>query len=55
MQLKPLIIAAGLAGSLIGIAGAANAEGFQKQIDYRSSIMTVIKWNMSAMGAMVKG
>ena len=30
-------------------------EGHSKAIDYRNSVMTVLKWNIGPMGKMVKG
>jgi cytochrome c556 len=43
------------------LAGPAAADkshgegGHAKAIDYRNSVMTVFKWNMGAMGAVLKG
>ncbi len=48
-------------GSLLIAAGVMSAhavqaeEGFSKAVDYRNSVMTVLKWNMSKMGAVLKG
>jgi len=34
---------------------AADGNGHSKAIDYRNSVMTLLKWNMGPMGAMLKG
>jgi len=49
-------VAALLALGLTAASAQAVAEGgHSKAIDYRNSIMSILKWNMGPMGAMVKG
>jgi cytochrome c556 len=54
MQLTKALVTS-LAIAFSGVALAHNDDGVQKFIDYRSSVMTVFKWNMGPMGAMMKG
>lgn len=48
-----------LAGSLMmsSAVGAAEGEGggFEREIEYRESVMNLFSWNMKPMGAMMKG
>lgn len=54
---QPLLIL--LAGSLMmsSAVGAAEGEGgvFEREIEYRQSVMNLFSWNMKPMGAMMKG
>jgi len=44
------------AGTALSMAGVAQAEDpVEEAIDYRSSVMTVMRWNVGPMGDMVKG
>ena len=55
MRLKPIILTTALLAGTAGTANALASEGHSKAIDYRNSVMTVLKWNMGAMGAVMKG
>ena len=50
------LLQVGMAGFLsVGISMAANAVDSEDAIEYRQAVMTLIKWNMGQMGAMLKG
>lgn len=55
--MKKCVIESTLLWVLLGIVGpvAGAASGVENAIDYRTSVMTVFKWHMGPMGAMVKG
>ena len=55
MQAKPFILSALLLGGVAGSTAALAEGGHSKAIDYRNSVMNVLKWNMGAMGAVLKG
>ena len=49
-------LAAALALTALSTLAAAHSEhGHSKAIDFRNSLMTILKWNMGPMGKMVKG
>jgi cytochrome c556 len=49
------IVALAATLTLVAAAGPTLADSHSKAIDYRSSVMTVFKWNMGPMGDMVDG
>ena len=50
------LLKVGMAGVLsIGISMAANAVDSEETIEYRQATMTIIKWNVAQMGAMMRG
>ncbi len=56
--LLPVVAVLTLVGGGISTTTAHSEEEggpFQKQIDYRTSVMTVFAWNLKPMGAMMKG
>ena len=54
MNTKPLILSALLLGGM-AVSSAALADSVSKAVDYRNSVMSIYKWNMGAMGAVLKG
>jgi cytochrome c556 len=57
MQFKPRSITL-LSAVLLGasaLSSLAYAESFEREIEYRQSVMEIFGWNMKAMGAMLKG
>ena len=57
MKATKTFVIALLLGSLstAAIAHGKEKEGHAKAIDYRNSVMGILKWNMGPMGKMVKG
>ncbi len=55
MQAKTIALSALLLSGTAGSTAALAEGGHSKAIDYRNSVMTVLKWNMGAMGAVLKG
>ncbi len=50
-RLSPIVLSCCVALSPAAMADNNHA----KAVDYRTAVMTIMKWNMSPMGAMVKG
>ncbi len=51
-RLSPIVLSCCVA---LSPAAAMADNNHAKAVDYRTAVMTVMKWNMSPMGAMVKG
>jgi cytochrome c556 len=55
MRFASVLTSALLALAGVGSILAHEGHGHSKAIDFRNSVMTIFKWNMDPMGAMVKG